>query len=270
VVYLGAPMPMLSTWRSRLLARFTGSRPGSADRDVQAFEVLQRAEQIEAARRRLVSRGLIAADEQPNPIQSPDPALRPTPLKSWDVELAIEAIGSSLGHDDAILDMGSIACAMLPALSMLGYRRLHGVDLDPRIVQMPLHDVIDYSVQDMYATSFDDATFAAVTAISTLEHGIDVDRLWREVARLLRPGGLFLFSTDYWPQKIDTSATPLFDLPWTIFDTDEIIDLIDRAAGHGLHPVGGLERATLAAVEKPIHFADRDYTFLFGALARAA
>lgn len=218
---------------------------------------------------RLVSRGLMVADEQPGPIQSPDPYLRPDPIKTWDVELALEAIDASIGRDDAILDMGSISCAILPALSQLGYRRLYGVDLDPRVLQMPLRDVIDYSIQDMTATNFDDASFSAITSISVLEHGMHADALWTEVARLLRPGGLFLFSTDYWPEKIDTSTTTLFDLPWTIFDADEIIDLVGRAGDHGLRPVGSLERETLQGGEKPIHFADRDYTFLFGALTRA-
>ena len=204
----------------------------------------------------------MAADERPNPIQSPDPYLRPDPIKTWDVELAIGAIDASVGRDDAILDMGSIGCAMLPALSRLGYRRLYGVDLDPRVLQMPLRDVIDYSIQDMTATNFDDASFSAITSISVLEHGMRADALWTEVARLLRPGGLFLFSTD-------TSSTTLFDLPWTIFDADEIIDLVGRAGDHGLRPVGSLDRAMLQGGEKPVHFADRDYTFLFGALTRA-
>jgi SAM-dependent methyltransferase len=272
VVYLTAPMT--GTWHSRLRARLAGSRSGTAAPSGRSpgpsFAVLQRFEQIEAARLRLVSRGLMAADAQPNPIQSPDPNLRPDPIKTWDVELALEAIEASVARDDAILDMGSIGCAVLPALSQLGYRRLYGVDLDPRVLQMPFHDVIDYSIQDMNATNFDDASFSAITSISALEHGLHADALWHEVARLLRPGGVFLFSTDYWPEKIDTSTTPLFDLPWTIFDADEIVALVHGAADHGLRPVGGLERTMLAAGEKPIHFLDRDYTFLFGALTRAA
>jgi SAM-dependent methyltransferase len=261
---------MTATWQRRLRARLAGSRSGSAARSGPSIAVLQRFEQIEAARLRLVSRGLMAPDEQPNPLQSPDPQLRPDSIKSWDVELALETIEASVARDDSILDMGSIGCAVLPALSQLGYGRLHGVDLDPRVLQMPFHEVIDYSIQDMNATSFDDASFSAITSISALEHGLNADALWHEVARLLRPGGVFLFSTDYWPQKIDTSNTQLFGLPWTIFDADEIVDLVRRAADHGLRPVGGLERAMLAASAKPIHYLDREYTFLFGALTRAA
>lgn len=198
------------------------------------------------------------------------PDLRPDAIKSWDVELALEAIEASVDRNAAVLDMGSVACAILPALHRLGYQRLHGVDLDPQVLRMPCHDAIDYSTQDMTATNFEDATFSAITSISVIEHDLQADALLREVARLLRPGGVFLFSTDYWPDKIDTSGVMLFDLPWAIFSAEEIAAIVRCAADHGLAPAGDVELVLRGVDEQPVSFADRDYTFLFGALTRTA
>ena len=238
--------------------------------------MLRRREQIDAAHRRLVDRGLMpraaggleriaqrAGDAARRVTGAPH--LRPDPIKAWDVELALAAIEARIGFDDPVLDMGSVGCPILPALHALGYRELHGVDLDPSVTRMPAGDAIDYSVQDMTKTRFGDASFAAITSMSVIEHGLDADALLTEVARLLRPGGVFLFSTDYWPEKIDTSGVRLFDMSWTIFSADEIGELLDDAQGHGL--TAPVDLAALHDVdERPIDFADRQYTFLFGAL----
>jgi SAM-dependent methyltransferase len=253
--------------------------PRTTDPRVASFAVLQRRAEISAARQRLVDRGL--SSPEPNALQrlvwrvrdvgrrlsgGLDP--RTDPIKSWDVELALEAIEAAIDRDEAVLDMGTIGCAILPALNRLGYRNLHGVDLNPQVMQMPDHDAIDYSVQDMTATNFGDCAFSAITSISAIEHGLDADSLLREVARLLRPGGVFLFSTDYWPDKIDTSDAVQFHLSWTIFDAHEVTALVRIGENHGLTPAGDVERTLHAVDERPIHFTGRDYTFLFGALTR--
>ena len=79
---------------------------------------------------------------------------------------------------------------------------------------------------------------------------------------------MFLFSTDYWPEKIDTSGIRLFDLEWRIFSAEEIDALVETARTHGLAPAGDHREPIRSATERPIHFADRDYTFLHGALVR--
>ncbi len=241
------------------------------------FAVLHRRDEIDAAHRRLVDRGLlppVAAGAQRVAQRAGDavrrvtgtPHLRPDPIKSWDVELALGAIEAQVGHDDPVLDMGAIGCPILPVLRTLGYRDLHGVDLDPNVRRMPGAGAINYSVQDMTATGFDDASFAAITAMSVIEHGLDADALLTEVARLLRPGGVFLFSTDYWPDKIDTSGVRLFEMSWTIFSADEMDALVSDATTHGLTAPVDLATVLQDVDERPIDFADRRYTFLFGAL----
>jgi SAM-dependent methyltransferase len=243
------------------------------------FEVLRDQGQIASAHDELLRRGLVPPDRRKRsalaealvirlaPTQASN--LRPDSRKSWDVLRSVDAITARTSPDDPVLDMGSVGCAILPALRRLGYRQLAGIDLNPQVRHMAFAGEIDYRVGDMTATEWPDGHFAAATAISVIEHGVGDDALLAEVARLLRPGGIFCFSTDFWPEKIDTSDRPLFGLPWRIFSTEEIEALLERARAHGLEPAGELQGPAGAAGSRPIHFAGRDYTFLFGALVRA-
>lgn len=243
------------------------------------FAVLPSRAEASTAEAQLRSRGLMPAPSRARLASSrvraalrlPDPSaeLRPDPLKSWDVLRTIDAITTCVERDEAVLDIGSMACAILPALHRLGYRRLFGIDLDERVLTMPFADEVDYSVRDLTRTGFDSGSFSAITAISVIEHGVPEEEMLQEVARLLHPGGLFLFSTDYWPEKIDTSGIELFGLPWRIFSADEIEAFVTRAEAHELRPVAEPGSALRAVGERPVHFADRSYTFLHGALVRA-
>jgi SAM-dependent methyltransferase len=242
------------------------------------FAVLKRRAEIDIAERTLHERGIARPEHEGLGVRlrrlarRPEVAanLVPDRIKSWDVLRTIETIESSIGKDEAVLDMGAVGCAILPSLHRLAYRELHGVDLNPQVHHMEFNDTVDYSVQDMTATRFADGSISAVTAISVIEHGDHGDALFREVARLLRPGGLFLFSTDYWPQKIDTSDIRLFDLSWRVYSATEIRDLIASAESHGLTPAGDPEAVLEDVEERPVEFEGRDYTFLFGAFQRTS
>lgn len=185
--------------------------------------------------------------------------------KSWDVKRTIDLIDQRLPKSAPILDLGAY-CSELPvALAKAGYTAVHGIDLNPAVTSMPMADVVRYTVGDFTATPYADASFDAVTAISVIEHGYQPARLLGEVARLLRPGGLFIASFDYWPEKIDTGATTFFGLSWLIFSEDDFHALLADAARHGLRPVGELHpRADTRAV----HCAGFDYTFAWAALQK--
>jgi SAM-dependent methyltransferase len=196
------------------------------------------------------------------------PRLRPDPIKAWDVKRALDLIEATVPRDRAVLDMGSVGCPILPALCARGYEQLFGIDLDPAVERMPRCGTIDYIVGDMTATPFPAAEFAAITSISVIEHGVPQDALFAEVSRLLTPGGRFVFSTDYWPEKIDTSGIEPFGRPWRIFSASDIVSLVECAAQHGLRPVHHLSDDALLSGETPIRFSDRSYTFLYGVLER--
>ena len=230
------------------------------------LDVLRSLEQVDTAERELHERGLVRRPGALRRLRRD--RFRSDPLKSWDVLRTLDAVLDSVPREAPVLDIGSFASAIPPALAAAGYTGVAGIDLDPQVRRMPEADRVEYVVGDLMETDWPDGHFAAITAISVIEHGFEADRLLPEVARLLAPGGLFLFSTDYWPEKIDTSSTPLFGMTWTIFSAPEIKELVDRARAHGLAPASdpGPELRDLG--EPPIDFEGRRYTFLHGALAR--
>jgi len=242
------------------------------------FAVLRERAEIDAARLELARRGLVPpprwADRARSGLLSalrrPDrrALIRPDPVKSWDVSRTVRAIEASVKRQEAILDVGSFASAILPALSVLGYSRLCGIDLDERVVDSGRNTAIEYFAGDLTATAWPNGHFTAITAISVIEHGVPQDALFSELTRLLRPGGAFLFSTDYWPEKIDTSSIQLFGLPWTIFSADEITSLVARARDYGFAPVSEPTARLHEVQERPIQFANREYTFLYGAFVK--
>lgn len=175
--------------------------------------------------------------------------------KSWDVLLMLERI-AQFGPGTRVLDMGAYQSELTAALVKSGMADVTGIDLDfPG--GAPL-DGATYVTGDMMDAPFPDASFDVITSVSVIEHGFDAERLFGEVARLLRPGGSFLASFDYWPEKIDTSDTPLFGLPWSIFSEQEVLSLFDVAERHGLKSAGPID---LEAGERAISFEGRQYTF---------
>ena len=185
--------------------------------------------------------------------------------KSWDVLQTVRLIEQRLPHDAPILDMGAYASEILCCLHLLRYTRLAGVDLNSAIRYMPFADAIDWKVGDMMATPFADGSMRAITSISAIEHGLSLRPLLREVSRLLAPGGVFVASTDYWPDKIDTNGIRMFGLELTIFSREEIESLIDVAREYGLTPLGDLQ---FDAKEPTIDCVNRRFTFVWLALTK--
>jgi len=186
-------------------------------------------------------------------------------IKSWDVLQTVDFIGSRLPKDAPVLDIGAHQCEVLPALHRLGYTKLAGADLNPRIVEMPHADVVRYLCQDFLDLPVEDGTFTAVTAISVIEHGFDGPRLLAEISRVLNPGGYFLASVDYWPDKIDTSAVLEYGMDWRIFSEEELRAFLHQAAGHGLLPVG---EEDFGARDRVVTWNGRSYTFAWIALRK--
>lgn len=131
-----------------------------------------------------------------------------------------EGLGLDLGCGDGILtDI---------LLSHVGARQLVGVDTDPLEVQAArkfsfyqrLH------VASANAIPESDATFDFVLSNSVLEHIPDLEGVIAEVARLLRPGGTFLF----------TVPTPEFRVnlygPLTSTSREDYLDMLDQRLAH--------------------------------------
>jgi SAM-dependent methyltransferase len=232
--------------------------------------VLQNKEQIGKARAELERRGLSCLESKGRRfarrlLLDPTPAIGDE-VKSWDVLATLEFIESHVAKPAGILDIGAYASEILPALHRLGYTKLAGVDLNPRLRASPQADVIQYEISNFMHTPFDAGSFEAITAISVIEHGFQSTNLLRELSRLLRPGGYFIASFDYWPQKIDTRGQKFFELDWLIFSQQDIEAFVTEARGHGLSPPGPM---SFDAADKPIQCAGQHYTFGWLVLQKA-
>lgn len=235
------------------------------------LKVLSDKVQIKQARQKLLSLGVSAIESWPQSLIrrlkfNPSVAIGDR-VKSWDVLTTLDFIQSHVQKNEPILDMGCYASEVIVALHTLGYSNLTGVDLNPNLLKMPYQDSIHYFVSDFMHTQFNDASFQAVAAISVIEHGFNCQGLLQEMSRLLKPGGYFIASFDYWPEKIDTTGLQYFGLDWNIFSNKEISNFIAAAAGYNLFPVGDL---MYNAKDKPISCGGKQYTFAWLALKRRA
>ena len=178
--------------------------------------------------------------------------------KSWDVLKSLEFIENNVPINGPILDIGAYASEMLCSLHQMNYTSLTGVDVNPHIIDMPHADTIRYLVSDFMHTPFEDASFAAITAISVIEHGFNGHALLTELSRILKPGGYFIASVDYWPDKINTTDIKAFGMDWQIFSQPELISLLEEARSFGLAPAGDLK---FEAADPIIKWQGRQYTF---------
>jgi SAM-dependent methyltransferase len=185
--------------------------------------------------------------------------------KSWDVLRTVDLVRRVLPTDAPVLDIGAFASEVPCALHRAGYTRISAIDLDPRIRAMPHAESIRYVEGDFMACPFPAASFDAITSISVIEHGFDGPRLLAEVSRLLRPGGLFAASVDYWEEKIDTSSVRAFGMDWRIFSREEAAALLLQAEAHSLRPCGA---ADFGCGERVVEWNGRRYTFAWMALRK--
>ena len=118
----------------------------------------------------------------------------------------------------------------------------------------------------MSSTNYPNNFFDYVTSISVIEHGVNVNSFFSEVSRVLKPGGLFLVSTDYWEHKIKTSHKfPYGEKfgPMIVFDKEEVTEMIAHAESLGLILEGDWQACKVK--NKVIHWErmDEHYTFAF-------
>jgi SAM-dependent methyltransferase len=186
-------------------------------------------------------------------------------LKSWDVLKTVQFIERAASYEAPILDIGAFASEMLCALHRIGYKNLHGIDLNPKLHSMPFSDEIRYITGDFMHMPYKDDSFSAVTAISVIEHGFNPQKLLQELARVVKPGGYFIASVDYWPEKIDTENIKVFGTDWRIFSEQELLDFIERAKQFGFRPVGELHAKASAPI---VQWQGKRYTFAWFAVQK--
>lgn len=126
-------------------------------------------------------------------IQQIDARLYPGYLDNWDDWLFRKRVREHLSCDTVLLDVGAgagqIAALDFKALA----NRVCGIDPDPRVIDNPaLHEAKQGAGEDI---PYPDETFDVVISANVLEHLINPLRVFQEVSRVLKPGGLFIVKT---------------------------------------------------------------------------
>jgi 2-polyprenyl-6-hydroxyphenyl methylase / 3-demethylubiquinone-9 3-methyltransferase len=111
---------------------------------------------------------------------------------------------------EALAQRGADVTAIDPAAEAINAARAHARKVGLRI---------GYDVGVGEALPYDDATFDAVVCVDVLEHVGDLNMVLAQVARTLRPGGLFLFDT--------INRNPLARLA-TITIAEDVLRLLPR------------------------------------------
>ncbi len=128
-----------------------------------------------------------------NAIDWLDKKLYPSHESNWDDQLFRERILTHIRPDSVVLDLGAGA----GIVSQMNFRGLPtqmcGVDLDPRVVDNPFLD--EGRLANAEGIPYDDCRFDVVFSDNVLEHLEDPLQVFREVTRVLKPGGVFLFKT---------------------------------------------------------------------------
>lgn len=186
--------------------------------------------------------------------------------KNWDHLAAISAIRDTCDPTANILDAGAeFYSNVLPALFLLGFRNLFGVNLSfPTPTRRgPIH----YLPGDITQLPFPDSFFHAITSMSVIEHGVPLDAYFREMHRVLKPGGLLITSTDYFPTPIDTHGHTEHGAPIKVFTQPEIETMLELAKHIGFEQTGPLN---LDCKSRPIRWAkfNLEYTFVLFTLRK--
>ena len=127
---------------------------------------------------------------------------------NWDDGLLRQRVLSFLEPEHALLDVGAGA-GIVPEMNFKGLAaRVCGVDPDPRVAENPYLD----DGREGYAESipYEDESFDIAVSDNVLEHLDNPADVFREVRRVLRPGGRLVAKTpNFWHYvAIAASLTP--------------------------------------------------------------
>lgn len=195
-----------------------------------------------------------------------------TPEKHWDLRWLYES-AKHVPRQKRGIDLGCSGIFGLRFLEAMGFAGLHGADLkiswrDRRIqyglmwsrrtLKWPFR-LINADITNL--SRFPDGFFSFASCISVIEHGVQIDALFSEIARVLEPnGGLFL-TTDYWdePVVVGSSIRP-YELPWQPFCPETLDRLLQIAKASGLRP--SVEMEIPSCQDKVIYWNGVEYTSL--------
>ena len=129
--------------------------------------------------------------------------------KNWDALGAVATVLELCGDGASVLDAGSARySSVLPWLRLYGLKDLVGNNLE--FGDDVWRDGVVFRYGDITDTDFPDGRFDAVTCMSVVEHGVPLEPFLAESARILRPGGVLVVSTDYDADPPDTTGITMY------------------------------------------------------------
>src|SRR5450631_1962230 len=182
--------------------------------------------------------------------------------KNWDTLGAASTVLARVGPTGRVLDAGAARYStLLIWLYLYGLRALVGINLEfRRTVTHGRGGCVRFEPGDATATRFEAASFDAVTCLSVIEHGVPMPEFLAESARLLRPGGVLVISTDYDADPPDTTGHTAYGAPVHVFSPTEIEELIKHADKAGLDLDGSFSQHH---PERPVHWKRVGLRFTF-------
>jgi SAM-dependent methyltransferase len=179
--------------------------------------------------------------------------------KNWDTLGAAATVLARCGPSARVLDAGAARYStLLVWLYLYGLRDLVGINLEFR--RPVRHGSVVFEPGDVTATNFDAGSFDAVTCLSVIEHGVPLAEFFAEAARMLRPGGVLVISTDYDRAPPDTTGLTAYGAPVHVLSPEEIRGLVKLADDAGFDLDG-----TFAAhhASRPVHWRRHDLRYTF-------
>ncbi len=202
---------------------------------------------------------------------------------------------SGAKRESFVLDVGCYESPILPMLKRLGFINLYGCDLvlksssdcnqnftnnnnnsssfkyhedyEP-IAKMYNDKSYKLSIKNLEDTEYRDQMFDYVTSLSVIEHGVNIEKYFREMSRIIKSNGYLLTSTDYWPDKLVNNKNILSKgTPDNIFSKDEIENLVEIAEKNGLKLI---EPIDFKYKDKVVRWTSigLDFTFIFFAMRK--
>lgn len=196
---------------------------------------------------------------------------------------------SGAKRESFVLDVGCYESPILPMLKRLGFFNLYGCDLvlksdsNSKLTNMssfvyhedykPIAEMYNdksyqLSIRNLEDTNYSDQMFDYVTSLSVIEHGINIEKYFREMSRIIKNDGYLLTSTDYWPDKLVNNKNVLSKgTPDNIFSRDEIENLVAIAEKSGLKLI---EPIDFEYKDKVVRWNSigLDFTFIFFAMRK--